>query len=290
MNRYKKGHRETSDLVSSEGLKTREHVSREAERTNKTLALVDQKVDGLVALGGAQVDSQERNHFLQSLKYPQFNERRNQISKPNEDSLKWIFVGRHQEQFPGIKWDSFSNWLSSDDTIYWISGKPGSGKATLVKYILAHEQTKKRLNKWSPGCEITSHFFWRPGSPMQKSLEGLFCSLLYQLLGKSAAALTEVMHSVSGPKDSHTDWSSDELRSALLWTLGIYQSGVCLFLDGLDEIVPGDGTKDGIPEFLSLAIELVQRGKVKLCLASRPDPHILELRLSQNFHDFDFKI
>ncbi|KAL1867911.1 hypothetical protein Daus18300_006186 [Diaporthe australafricana] len=284
---YRQGHRETSDLVSWESLKTREHVTRKAERTNKAVALVDDKVDDLVAVGRAQVDSQERKHFLQSLKYAGFNERRNQVRNAYEDSLKWVFLGDHDDDSDGfqkhisrIKWDSLSNWLSSDQTVYWISGKPGSGKTTLVKYILADERTKKYLNKWSPGCEIASHFFWRPGSPTQKSLEGMLCSLLYQLLDNSDAALTGVMHSVPGPKDSHTDWSSAELRSALLRTLNTYKNGVCLFLDGLDEIVPGDGTKDGISEFLALTKELLHGRKVKLCLASRPDPYILEMCLS----------
>ncbi|KAJ0115588.1 hypothetical protein J7T55_010411 [Diaporthe amygdali] len=322
---YREGRRETTDLVSSEGLKTREQVSLEAGRTNKAVALVGQKMDCLVMSQEAHVDDQIRDRFLKSLKFPDFNQRRNQIDDAYEDTLDWVFVGDHddysdedfdsedaygttesgsgsgsdrstdadsgasslegeedgdQELLSEIKWDSFSNWLSSTDAIYWISGKPGSGKTTLVKYILGQDRTKKYLNAWSPGCEVASHYFWRPGSTMQRNMEGLFCSLLYQLLGCNNTALRKVISSVSGPKDSYTDWSSSELRSALLKTLDSYENGVCLFLDGIDEINPENKTKDSIPEFLDWAFKLSQRRKIKLCLASRPDPQILETKLS----------
>lgn len=116
---------------------------------------------------------------------------------------------------------------------------------------------------------------------MQKDIEGLLCSLLYQLLENNLNALMEVMSSVSGLKSSYTDWSHAELQSSFVRALDSYKNGVCLFLDGIDEIKPEDGTKDGIPEFLDWAIELSQRSKIKICLASRPDPHILETRLSR---------
>lgn len=311
--------------MSFEGLKTRELVSREAQRTNDAIAMVDEKLNHLVIHQEAQMDDHVRERFLKSLQYPDFNQRRNQIDSAHVDTLKWIFVGDDENEsgedhdsrnisdkvsetdsesesstvssseasyledededqgfFYKIKWDSFSNWLRSTDSIYWISGKPGSGKTTLVKYVVTHPRTTMYLDFWSPGCEIASHYFWRPGFPMQKSLEGLFCSLLYQLLSNNNTRLGEVMSFVPDPKDSFTDWSSTELRSALSRALSLCKKGVCLFLDGVDEIDPEDGTKDGIPELLELVSELSQTGNIKLCLASRPEPYILEMRLSMH--------
>lgn len=242
-------------------------------------------MDRLVDRTAVQADDQSRHRFLQSLKYPDFNARRNQVLEAYSDTWNWIFPGKVEELsdyafLSAIKWDSFSDWLSSSDSIYWISGKPGSGKTTLFKYILEDQRTREHLDIWSRDCKIVSHYFWRPGSRMQKNLEGLYFSLLYQLLESNAMALGDVM-SIVGPKDSHTDWSSAELKSVLLRTLDFRENGVCMFLDGIDEIAPEDGTKDGIPEFLDLISKLAQRGKTKLCLASRPDPPILEMRLCE---------
>ncbi|KAH8788039.1 hypothetical protein F5883DRAFT_657473, partial [Diaporthe sp. PMI_573] len=281
---YRQGHRETTDLLFLEGLKARELVLREAERTNQAVVLVEQKLDCLMLRQRVQMNDQIREQFLKSLAYPDFNQRRAQIHIAHGDTFKWIFVGDNDDD-PGEvhnpwSWDSFSNWLRSSHSIYWINGKPGSGKTTLTKYILADQRTRRYLNIWSPGCEIASHFFWRPGSLMQKNLEGLFCSLLYQLLGNNDAALGEVISSLSGPKHSFTDWSSTELRLALMTTLHCCKNGVCLFLDGLDEIDSEDGTKEGISELMDLVSELTQTHKIKFCLASRPNPHILEIRLS----------
>lgn len=364
---YRQGRRQTTELVSIESLNTRKHVSLEAKRTNDAVGLVGHKVDRLVALEHTQIDERARECFLESLKYPGFNQRRNQIDDAYGDTLNWIFVGDNDEKSdddsgsyeyesdsnydssssqsgemdqeglsdqghhsdhsngsdrqhrPGdslnigasrsasethsntvsdpevtdseeenrdheasreTKWNSFSNWLSSTDVLYWISGKPGSGKTTAMKYILNDERTKKYLDIWCPGCTIISHYFWLPGSPMQRNIEGLLCSLLYQLLENNLNALIEVMS--LGSKSSYTDWSHAELQSSVIKALDWHKDGVCLFLDGIDEIKPEDGTKDGIPEFLDWAIELAQRSKpIKLVLASRPDPHILETRLSR---------
>lgn len=335
---YKDGHRETNELISSEGLKTRQHISHEAKKTHEAVAQVDQKADRIVVMQESQVNAQARERFLQSLKFPGLNERRNRVDDAYGDSFKWVFAGDNEDDIDEatqsdyshysdedsdslyasnrgsdsdnelhgnlesgaktnhvdgediedlvrrgpsqMRWSSFSNWLSSTDVIYWISGKPGSGKTTLVKYILFHERTRKYLDIWSPGCMIISHYFWRPGSWMQKSLQGLYYSLLHQLLGGSVTALNAVRLSVTGAKDSHTDWSSAELRSAIWTALGAYDHGVCLFLDGIDEIDPRDESDPGIPEFLDWAFELSQMGKIKLCLVSRPDPYILEKKLS----------
>ncbi|KAI6569838.1 hypothetical protein MCOR04_008234 [Pyricularia oryzae] len=57
------------------------------------------------------------------------------------------------------RWDNFVNWLGSDEKMYWISGKPGSGKSSLVKFILTAHETKKILSQRQQSTRILSHFF-----------------------------------------------------------------------------------------------------------------------------------
>lgn len=163
---YRKGQRETTKLVLLESLHIQNRVKLEAGRTNKAVGVVGQKVDSLAALADTQRSERVRERFLESLKYPEFNQRRNQIEAADGDTLKWIFVVDNAEESKEssgealgftnseeeekrdrrpreeIKWHSFSKWLSSTDTIYWISGKPGLGKTTVVKNILADKRTK----------------------------------------------------------------------------------------------------------------------------------------------------
>jgi len=47
--------------------------------------------------------------------------------------------------------ESLLNWLSSGTGIFHISGKLGSGKSTLMKYLCEHDNTKLLLEKWAGG-------------------------------------------------------------------------------------------------------------------------------------------
>lgn len=304
---YRKGHRDTKRLISREALETRTHFSTTIEGTNEAIDKVSQSLGNLTVNMGFQVDQAKRERLLQSLKYPGFNERRNEVREAHTDTFQWVFAGDGEESAgsdsesdsepdsepgsePGfeldfgsdsesqlesdpetnmVKWDSFSNWLKSTDTVYWISGKPGSGKSTLVKYILSDPQTQQCLDIWAPGCLLISHYFWRPGSPMQRSIKGLFCSLLFQLLENSETALGKVIQSASGSstKRDVTDWSLEELKSTVLSTVEVYDRPVCVFLDGLDELYP-----EQPPNLLDIIRKLSAAGKTKMCLASRPEP------------------
>ncbi|KAJ0116934.1 hypothetical protein J7T55_003348 [Diaporthe amygdali] len=248
------GHRSTKELVSRESIDIKNHVLSASAETNEALERVHQSLGSLVLDTGVQVNQAKRDCLLRSLKYQGFNERQNQVSEAYGNTGSWIFAGdcdgvdgiegsaasssdginpgttesegarRSPSDLSNIKWDSFSNWLRSTDKFYWISGKPGSGKSTLVKSILDHADTQKYLDIWQPGSLIISHFFWRPGTALQQDIKGLLCSLLYQLLRDSTTALNYVLSSVphSNAKDSDTDWSTAELRTLCLKVLQAY--------------------------------------------------------------------
>ena len=45
--------------------------------------------------------------------------------------------------------ESLLNWLSTGTGIFHISGKLGSGKSTLMKYLCDHDRTKLLLGQWA---------------------------------------------------------------------------------------------------------------------------------------------
>lgn len=56
-------------------------------------------------------------------------------------------------------WDSFVDWLKSDLPVYWITGKPGSGKSTLMKFLISDSRTLAALKEWRKDAIIITHFF-----------------------------------------------------------------------------------------------------------------------------------
>lgn len=304
----RKGNQSIKELVSREHLEIRKLVSSTSIETNKALGRVDQRLDRMVLNSSVKITQAKRERLLQSLKYLRFNERRNQVSDAYENTEEWIFAGdcnevddtedpahpsddmrinpsesretaqNDQADLSDLKWDSFSNWLRSMDKFYWISGKPGSGKSTLVKFILGHSDTRRFLDVWHPRTLFISHFFWRPGTALQQNVKGLLCSLLYQLLQNSNAALHCALSTVRDldTKDANTDWSTTELVDLCLQVLSDYDQPLCIFLDGLDEVDP----RDGVVPLLSLIDKISHGKRIKICLSSRPEP-LLQTRLSK---------
>ena len=57
--------------------------------------------------------------------------------------------------------------------MFWVSGKAGSGKSTLMKYLKSDPDTESNLWAWANGPKLVtaSYFFWNAGTDMQKSQE-----------------------------------------------------------------------------------------------------------------------
>lgn len=75
----------------------------------------------------------------------------------------------------------FHKWLRSGRGLYWISGKPGSGKSSLLNYIFKESvpgaNSHSLLGEWSSAdpVKVLSFFFSRLATdPLQKSFEALW--------------------------------------------------------------------------------------------------------------------
>ncbi|KAF5495777.1 hypothetical protein CGCF413_v008500 [Colletotrichum fructicola] len=170
-------------------------------------------------------------------------------------------------------WDNFVEWLRGNDrNLYWVSGKPGSGKSTLMKFIETSEDTLKIIGRREhSNPRLLSHFVWKPGRPMQRSLKGVVCSLLYQVFESDRQSCIELLARFPRLryKDSDTDWTNEELKSVLLSVLRNRSQRYLILLDGLDEMT---FSIDGEAPLLSLLDELLTNQCVKLCVSSRPEP------------------
>ena len=215
---------------------------------------------------------QQRERFIGSLAYDGITERQNNISETHPTTFEWMF----DEDLDRTR-DAFQAWLKGNGAVFWINGKAGSGKSTLMKFLANHSKTRLLLNEQSSENQviIVSYFFWLAGSSMQKSLKGLLCSLVYQILQGDPTILDRIC--LSGSKRYVSDWSEAELQDLFRTVVDNLSCSVCIFLDGLDEF----NEDDDIETLLDLLENLAANNRLKFCLSSRPEI-AFESRLSQH--------
>ncbi len=127
-----------------------------------------------------QVD-ELRKRLLNRLRFHDIKDRHERIAQAYEKTFEWIY----REQEEGTKtWTSFVHWLEEDAGLYWITGKAGCGKSTLMKYLYNNKSTLGHLKKWSSQYVLATaaFYFWNSGSRMQMSPMGLLQSLLWDIL------------------------------------------------------------------------------------------------------------
>ena len=210
---------------------------------------------------------EQRHKLLTSLRSDDVNANARQadVLQNYEETFQWIF---NDNIHP---WHSFYRWIQTEGGIYWINGKLGSGKSTLMKFILENPKTKDCLKVWGSSDDylILSFFFWRAAkSPLQKNLRGLLCALLHQLCLESADVLSHVLKlPIIRNKFAESDWSIKELFDILLEGLNKTSRPVFILLDGLDELP----SSDEVEELLKKVKQLSSIRGVKLCVSSRPE-------------------
>lgn len=215
--------------------------------------------------------------LLESLRFEDINTRQNEVSEPNPKTFHWIFDDALEHS-----WDSFSAWLERGQGTYWINGKAGSGKSTLMKFIINDQRTLQKLKTWSDGkdCTILTFYFWLSGSKLQRTLAGLLCSVNRQILMHDKGIAQDVCanHELFSIKRTVGDWSIRESQSLLhsLVQMSNAKRRFCLFLDGIDEF----DRSDDVQNVLDLMAHLSENPNIKFCVSSRPEDY-LERQLSQ---------
>jgi hypothetical protein len=210
--------------------------------------------------------------LLSSLRFKSMKVRHSQIAVAHQKTFTWILEAPELPPTDSRYHIKFSDWLRSGSGIYWISGKPGSGKSTLMKLLCSHATTRSFLKEWAGPCKLiqASYFFWSSGTYMQKSQQGLLQSLLYEILSQSPAlfqkACPEKWAVAMANAQAVHEWSLADLFQAFsfLTEQGMSDTRFCFFIDGLDEY---DGDHFDIIEAVEM---LASSPNVKICLSSRP--------------------
>jgi hypothetical protein len=217
--------------------------------------------------------SQISQLVLHALSYREQTHRYENIAPAYQDTFQWVFVSPEEP----VRWSDFTEWIQSDDQpLYWVTGKPGAGKSTLMRYVVGHPRTSELLKAWCKDQPLltASFFFWNSGSRLQMSYEGLIRSLMHQIL-KEAPQLIPLAfpHRVSDGlllgdsifQGDKWSWDWNELLEACEVVLHEITKThkVMIFIDGLDEY------KGEPSEIIALIGKMLIPG-IKACVSGRP--------------------
>ncbi|KAH8664510.1 hypothetical protein BX600DRAFT_464573 [Xylariales sp. PMI_506] len=184
----------------------------------------------------------------------------------------------------------FLDWLVSEQTVdvFHITGKAGSGKSTMMKMLHTFPRTKELLRQWAGDKELlfAAFFFSELGTKMQRSLEGLYRSILVAVLGQKPGLIPILfpdqwrnMKSISEPDAHHIDmFRLPDIKRAINRLIEQTTNAdcdfcLCLFIDGLDEFEGDDVDHWDLATCLQA---WATGGNVKVCASSRPHTEFLD--------------
>ena len=222
-----------------------------------------------------RMEAEIANRILHSLYFPLMNDRYERVARAHESTFEWVFDADHDLEAP---WTNFVPWLRSAEdhiSLYWVTGKAGSGKSTLMRYLCDDEHTQQHLHSWAGPFPLIcgKSFFWNPGSPIQRSLRGLLQTLLHQVLSQERdlikVALPWHWQAYELDPGSLGPWVNRELIDAFRKLIDQTQDRAKIFLliDGLDEFEGDDAARSEVVTLFQL---IAGYRHVKVCISSRP--------------------
>lgn len=237
-----------------------------------------QTADQLNRLYADEASSRNVVLLLGSLRFDSMCERQDYIqSRVGQygSTYEWIFKSGDSSSRAA----PFHDWLASDDNLFWISGKPGSGKSSLVNYIHQELQTPSAAlelleQQVAPAkLQVLAFLFYRPShSALQKSLQGMWRSLCFQIVSSDRELGRQLLSDDNVPQalrqrfsqglDVGSPWLTAHLEALFMHITMKSSKKFFLLLDGLDEA----------EEDHFRLLETVQElsSMLRICCSSRP--------------------
>ncbi|KAF2683464.1 hypothetical protein K458DRAFT_46854 [Lentithecium fluviatile CBS 122367] len=249
------------------------HTNAWKPKNRKHVEEFSKHVDALVL-------AENKAHFCREvfahLHFVEQDDRLQSISTPHEGSFDWVLDPRHEKQASLLKWLGDT----SGKNLFWMTGKPGCGKSTLMKHLFRNERLFPQLEEWSgqlPGF-LTGCFLWNCGNELQKSSIGLLNTLLYETLqdmiygpykqdpGIVPWLFNDRWNQFLSYGGGLNPFTLPELRAAFDLLISDASKKFLFMIDGLDEIEEGPST------LLDIFLTAAQRENVKMCVSSRKAP------------------
>ncbi|KAK1770255.1 hypothetical protein QBC33DRAFT_487373 [Phialemonium atrogriseum] len=171
-------------------------------------------------------------------------------------------------------------FLAYNGSTFFIYGKAGCGKSTLMKFLAHHSLVRQELAGWAGGRKLVTInlFFWRSDDPLQKSLEGFHRTIIYHTLCQCPELMPKVFpcRDTVGTPDA-AEFQIKELAEAfgrLMEHTDVDTHRFCYFIDGLDEY---EGKSSDHRQLAEQLAAWARSDAVKIICSARPDTIFLKV-------------
>ncbi|KAL2809924.1 hypothetical protein BJX63DRAFT_423490 [Aspergillus granulosus] len=209
---------------------------------------------------------ERRQRLLEFLRFEQIDSRKSTIKAAHAKTCRWF-----------LSHPDYQAWLDPEQLkqnhgFLWISGKPGAGKSTIMKFAYMNMKSNARYNH-----AVTASFFFNArGELLEKSILGMYRSLLLQLL-EGYPDLQTVLDNFDLVSPNQNDCPSLNALKGLFWNgiTALGQRPFTCFVDALDEC-DEQQVVDMVQYFEELTEESTAKGvPLRICFSSRHYPYII---------------
>ncbi|KFY15667.1 hypothetical protein V491_05602 [Pseudogymnoascus sp. VKM F-3775] len=206
-----------------------------------------------------------RQSHLDSLNFPQIDGRLLNIKDAHAKTCQWLLSKSEYQDWLNV------NKFPEHHGFLWIKGKPATGKSTIMKFAYTHAMNTRK------DTIVISFFFNARGEHLEKSVLGMYRSLLVQLLTKlpHLLYLFDPLGMMSPNNDNYSQWDIEivqKLFGRAVENLG--RHSLTCFIDALDECEE-DQVREMVQFFESIGHYVVSSQiRFNVCFSSRHYPHI----------------
>ncbi|KAL2074809.1 hypothetical protein VTL71DRAFT_8588 [Oculimacula yallundae] len=249
--------------------------------------------------------NQER--ILKSLAFDGMGQRYADVTESTIGTFKWCYedlgiLQSHnyddldiRQPHPELK-ISLRDWLVQGQGVFHIAGKPGAGKSTLMKFIIESDETEQFLSDWAGSRTLVTanFFFWKPGSRLGKSVEGLVRTVVHAILKKVPDMMSQLFPNHWHPSNILL-WHPGNLELPYRTVFEAFEKLTgdkelmkeycfCFFIDGLDELEDRTEQDSRLVKRLKVWVDR-NPDNLKICVSSREEvPFMINLSSDQRLH------
>jgi energy-coupling factor transporter ATP-binding protein EcfA2 len=274
-----------TEIAHSSTIQVENCTARDRARVQYGNTYVQNQYNGHNA-GSQQLsgNTNQRIDFVEALAFDEMDSRYESIDPAHVNTCQWLF-----QKLEYLQWRDREH-LASHNGFLWIKGKAGSGKSTLMKCAFEHAEEN------FPHDEIISFFFNARGQHLERSVEGMYRSLLSQIL-RHFPQLRPKFPTHCPISFQQQGWAVAVLRNHVHRAISNLGQGdaITIYIDALDECEEED-IREAIELFEELGlVALSMPIALYICFASRYYPqvtiqHCVEIHLEEQIeHQQDIK-